>query len=334
MQTTDTTVTDVPFKPSQGFSEPDGDGVLTPIAKDHSAVAVDLASGADSTSAVTLIKLPRIPTAAELLPAANMALATMKLTTIGSLVEFEGVAEDLRGIKTAQAGLEEQRTAITGPMNGKLKEVNDVFRPAREAYEEAEALGKKLMLGYQREQDRLAAIAREKARLAAAAELARMAKEAAEAKAISDAEEKRLNDIAKAAEREAAAAIAAGNAQAAADAQAVADAAAAAAVDVKQEAAVTSQVQQQTSQAVASSALHMVTPVTATAKGTSRRSKWSAAVTDKASALAHIAADPTLHNLIDFNMSALNKLVDAQREGFRMPGIEPVQEFQLGVRKA
>jgi len=64
--------------------------------------------------------------------------------------------EDLRLVKALARQLEEKRTAITGPINKALKEVNALFKPAQEWLAEAERLLKGALLGFQAEQDRIA----------------------------------------------------------------------------------------------------------------------------------------------------------------------------------
>lgn len=315
METQNTT----PFKPSNA------------VMADDTAIAVD---GDGVITQLTQLTFPAVPTASELMEPAQMALDAMKITTVNSAAEAEFALEDLRGVKSALADLETRRTAITGPMNDKLKEVNGIFRPAREAYEEAERLGKSLLLDFDRREAQCVENERRAAAAAAEAERQRLQKIADDAQRAADEEAERLRKAAEALKKEASDAIAAGNAEAAEAATVAQVQAETAANEVQTQAVATAQVMQQTSQAIATAALHVVRPATTARKGASNRSKWVATITDKATALKHIAATPSLHNMVEFNMSALNKLADAQQAGFDIPGMTSVQEFSLGVKKA
>ena len=90
------------------------------------------------------------------------------------------VGDDLKVVKALAKRLEDQRTAITGPLNQALKEVNALFKPAKDWLTTAEGLLKGKLSAYQSEQQRIAA--QEQARLAAEANERR--KLLAEAEAI------------------------------------------------------------------------------------------------------------------------------------------------------
>jgi len=89
--------------------------------------------------------------------------------------EKEFAAEGLRWVKEQHAAVEEKRTAITGPLNKALREVNALFRPMKTSLEEAERELKKKIAGYlaEREAQNLRAI-----QAAANAETAEQASEA------------------------------------------------------------------------------------------------------------------------------------------------------------
>ncbi len=71
--------------------------------------------------------------------------------------------EDLKAVKTLAKQIEGKRTAITGPLNKALKEVNSLFRPAKGWLKEAEGILKGKLLEYQNEQERIAREAQAKA---------------------------------------------------------------------------------------------------------------------------------------------------------------------------
>jgi hypothetical protein len=88
------------------------------------------------------------------------AITLIRDLPVRNAEEKEFAAEGLRLVKAWHAALEEQRTAITGPMNQSLRGVNDLFRPMKTALEEAERTVKRRIAGYleQCERDNLAAI--------------------------------------------------------------------------------------------------------------------------------------------------------------------------------
>jgi hypothetical protein len=74
--------------------------------------------------------------------------------------EQEFAAEGLRWVKEQHAAVEAKRTSITKPLNAALKEVNDLFRPMKTAFEEVERILKKRIAGYleKKEADNVRAI--------------------------------------------------------------------------------------------------------------------------------------------------------------------------------
>lgn len=79
---------------------------------------------------------------------ANEGLDLMRSLLVTNDEEQEFAAEILRDVKAKHAALEKRRKAITVPINTALKEVNDLFRPVRQALEEAERLLKGKIAGY------------------------------------------------------------------------------------------------------------------------------------------------------------------------------------------
>lgn len=128
------------------------------------------------------------PSAAALSRGAQSALALVESFEIVDVPTFEIGAEELKAIKAKAAALEEQRKAITKPMDDAKKAVMDLFRSPSELLAQAEAILKRKMLGYQQEQERIAAEARRKAEAEAAAERARIAADARKAEEAAQAE--------------------------------------------------------------------------------------------------------------------------------------------------
>ena len=127
------------------------------------------------------LSLPDTRAAAE---SARKAESRALACRIADVEEYALVADDLKAVKTRWDRLEEQRTAITGPMNVALKAVNALFKAPMDYLKNAEAGYKNAMLGFQSEQRRIEAKAQ--------AEADRLAREArakleADAKVLRDA---------------------------------------------------------------------------------------------------------------------------------------------------
>ena len=75
------------------------------------------------------------------------------VTTPGGAIT---VGEDLKTVKRLAKEVNEKRLAITRPLNEALREVNALFKPAKEWLLEAEAILKAKILEFQNEQDRIA----------------------------------------------------------------------------------------------------------------------------------------------------------------------------------
>lgn len=130
---------------------------------------------------------PNIPSEAQLVSVSNPILETAQSFVIDSPVMYELAADELKTIKAKYKALEDQRKAITGPMDKAKKEVMDLFRKPLEMLEQAEGVIKRTMLAYANEQRRLQAEAQRQADEAAAAERKRMEEQAKAAEQTGDA---------------------------------------------------------------------------------------------------------------------------------------------------
>ena len=119
-----------------------------------------------------------LPDQALLIGGAQRMLAFIDGYAIESNDDFGLAADELKTIKAKQKTLEDQRTAITGPLNAATKAVNDLFRGPAELLTRAEGALKAKMLTWQRKVEAEAAEARR-----VAEEAARAQREAAEAEA-------------------------------------------------------------------------------------------------------------------------------------------------------
>lgn len=82
---------------------------------------------------------------------------------IDSETLLEIAAEDLKGVKALQHEVEEQRTAITRPLNQAVRAINELFRAPKEYLDSAERHLKRAILQYTSEREKAA----QQARLAA-----------------------------------------------------------------------------------------------------------------------------------------------------------------------
>ncbi|MGD9599953.1 MAG: hypothetical protein AB7P94_16945 [Steroidobacteraceae bacterium] len=123
------------------------------------------------------------PTAAALTRGADSALALVEAFEVTDDATFALGGEELQAIKRKATALEEQRKAITKPLDDAKKAVMDLFRGPAELLAKAEGILKGKLLGYQQEQQRKAA---EQRRIAEQAAQAERDKIAAEAKRLED----------------------------------------------------------------------------------------------------------------------------------------------------
>lgn len=87
--------------------------------------------------------------------------------------------DSLKKIKFLAKELEQKRTAITKPINQALREINALFKPAKDWLSQAERLMKTKLLSYQAEQERIAQEAQRKIDEEARKERMRLEKAAA-----------------------------------------------------------------------------------------------------------------------------------------------------------
>lgn len=101
----------------------------------------------------------RAPSQDELTGPAQRALTMAGNWKIEDDETYSLAADELRAVKAKAKALEEQRTAITTPMNAALRAVNALFKKPAEMLEQAEKLIKREMIGYsdRKEQERIAA---------------------------------------------------------------------------------------------------------------------------------------------------------------------------------
>jgi hypothetical protein len=96
------------------------------------------------------------PSAAILQRGADSALELVEAFEVNDDATYELAAEELNAIKRRSSTLEDQRKAITKPMDDAKKAVMDLFRGPIDLLTKAEGILKGKMLGYQQEQQRKA----------------------------------------------------------------------------------------------------------------------------------------------------------------------------------
>lgn len=248
-----------------------------------------------------------IPDSAVMISRAQSALTFIDCFIIDSNETFELAADELKAIKTKAKAIEEQRTSITGPLNGVLKAVNALFGGPADLLARAESSLKGKMLAWQTEQERIAAEARRKAEAEAAAERKRLADEAA-ARQREAEEQAAAARIAKQAGDEQAAAIATSNAQ-----RATAEA--------------------QAAESVAQMSVAVVVPIAQPkAKGISTSKKLDFEVVNFESLVKHIAAHPELLQLLRVDDVRLRAYVRGLGTACALPGVNVSETAVMSAR--
>lgn len=254
---------------------------------------------------------------ATLQKSAQDALATAKAYVIDSPEMYEMAAGELQQIKTLQKGVEKQRTDITGPMNAALKAVNALFKAPSDWLDQAEAVLKRSMLGYQQAEEARRREAQRIAEAAAAAERARIAAAAAAAEAAARAEAEALRKQAEEAKKQ-------GDVESAARLASQAE-------SRVEEGAVTAQELAQTKELISAPTVEKIVPKVS---GISTRKIWKVEVTDKLAFVKYIAEHPEYLELVEPNTPAVNKLGLALKQACPLAGVRVYEDEQLASRAA
>jgi hypothetical protein len=130
-----------------------------------------------------------LPDQAEVTGRAEMKLREAENYSITTPVMAEAAAEDLRKIKALSKELEENRKAITKPLDDEKAGIMDFYRPAQTFLGDAEGLLKRKLMNYQADQERIRREAQAKAEAEARKERERLEKQAQKAEASGKAEQ-------------------------------------------------------------------------------------------------------------------------------------------------
>lgn len=220
---------------------------------------------------------------------AKQMLDLSEMTEIDSQSTRDFVSVNLANIKGQHHKLSERRLAITRPLDAAKKSVMDLFKPALDYLEQAEAVCKRKILSYDRKVE-------EQRR----AEQARLEREAAEARAKLDAEAKQRQE-------EAMAAVDAGDYTKAVEAAESADA-----------------MQRQAAAVVPI----VLPPAVERTAGQSKRSEWKVKDIDLAALVKAAAADPQFLVYLSPNDKAINGVVRSLKGASAIPGVE-VEEVEI-----
>ncbi len=123
------------------------------------------------------------PDGAALSKSAASALELVEAFEVTDEPTYEIAADELKSIKAKAAALDDQRKAITRPLDEAKRAVMDLFRAPLATLERAEGILKGKLLGYQQVQAHKAAEARQEAERAAQVERDRLAAEAEQLRA-------------------------------------------------------------------------------------------------------------------------------------------------------
>lgn len=239
--------------------------------------------------------------------------------TITTAEQFSRAGELLKAVKGALKQIEDQRVAITKPINESLRTVNAQAKDAAEPFLKAEQAIKAAMVTYSNEQERIRREEQRRVEAAAAAERARLA-------AMQREEERKAREKAEALRREqeeaarrAREAEAAGRAEEARKAAAEAAKLAAQAVKVEEKSADKIETLQLREAMVVAPVIEREAPKVA---GVSTRESWKFEITDP-------AVVPRQYLVID--EAKIRKVVQALKADAQIPGVRVWSERQLAA---
>lgn len=267
-----------------------------------------------TTNLAVSVDMPQINALAA---AAQRGLVNAQATIIDSAITYDAAADDLRTISLRIDSIEDLRKSIVKPFQDAVKNANAQFSGPAAIWKSASDTLRTAMLGYSRRQEQIAREAREKAEAAARAEQDRLREEAAAATAKADAEAAELR-------RKADELAAAGKAAQAAKMAARADSR----EDAGRSQAIAATI---AAQQVVAAAAPVFEPVAA--KGVAGTKRFTAEVVDLVALIKHVAEHPELQHYLEANLTALRQFATATRGAAPIPGVRIVQVDGLSVRK-
>lgn len=249
-----------------------------------------LAQSAETTEVIRLTK----PNQTQMTSDAQGCLDIAENWIIDTAEMYELAAGELQDIKARAARMEEQRKAITRPLDDAKKATMEIFRRPLELLTLAEQRIKASMLGYKKEQERIAAEQQRKLD-----EAARVEREKHEAEA------RRL-------QREAAEAAESGDTGKAA------------------ELATAATTETLTAAVITAPTLATEAPKVA---GISTRVTWGAEVIDLHALVRHVAEHPEHIGLVQADTKALNAMAKALKDTLAIPGVKAVATESIAANR-
>lgn len=254
------------------------------------------------------------PKAEELWELADSTCNNLFVTIINDPMMYSLAAAELVDLQAVYKRIEDQRLAITRPMDAAKKLIMDLFRKPLDRLDGQIKMLKGSMLEYDREEKRKAAVQQALLDKIANEQRVQLAAEAKKQADLAAAEHARANEL-----------------MAVGDTEGVA-----AALTAAEEAHNTSLALQQTTGVVIAATAATNVP---TVEGITTADVWKARITDLPALLRYIADHPEYHDWIDVKMMGLNELAKAQRTELRIPGVEAHEEARIAaartsVRKA
>lgn len=230
-----------------------------------------------------------VPDADQMTSRAETALRFVRGFLVDSAETYQLAADELKNVKARAAAIEKQCRSITDPLNQAVKSVNDLFRGPSTFLADAEKLLKQKMLGWTKEQERIASEERRKDEEAAAVERRRIEDEARKKQAEAETAAKeaaQTGDVLTAAR----------------------------AAEYSSEAAALRRTAQITTAAP-------VTVATPNIAGISKSETWDFELIDLPLLIKHVAAHPELSNLLTIDSVAVRGYVRSLKANANLPGV-------------
>jgi len=270
-------------------------------------------AGAEAANDAAPTVLPALPAgtpkAEELWTLADSTCNGMFVTVIDSPMLYELAGVELVELQAMYKRLEDQRLAITRPMDAAKKLIMDLFRKPLDRLDAQIKLLKGSMLSYDQEQKRKAAIQQALLDKIAADQRAQLAAESARQAALAEAEHERAKAL-----------MASGNTEGVNEALTAAETA-----------HEMSMALQQTTTVVSAATAATNVP---TVEGITTADVWKARVTDLPALLRYIADNPACHGWVEVKLMDLNDMAKAQRTELRIPGVEAYEEARIAASRS
>lgn len=245
----------------------------------------------------------------------GMIAGTSVIEKISTPEESQNAVNLCAEIKVMAKKIEQDRTALVGPLNAKVSSINDYFRAPREALEAVEKNIKAVNIRYTEEQRRIADDAQRKADETARLERMKAEEEARKRREAEEVERRKAEEARRKAELE----------QDEARRAALLAEAAKADQKAEKEAA-----KAENAEVAAVSTVAVFSGQPPKAQGFSVSYDYRAEVEDPIALMAWCFAQEKYH-LLMINEKMLNKMVSAEKEAFKAPGVKVLKIASAAV---